>query len=1675
MADLNNKEKAQRLQDMYEYYTTIEDKLSFLVENANHYTAVEGLGDKVSQEEADAHEKNLEKFIRDYVVEGNEETRIQVYESLGKLITKNNREMYQESQRLLKDIPETVQNREKAAYWLARNASQSGARLSVLNDLSQKISSDFLDVPSLGKKLAEELGLDENTTMEEYASLIGYTEPEQIKGYLEDYEAEPGTKALAHLQMQGKELTEIQGNLIKGQTLRWMRQGEAEYLRGDISPEELQGIREVNRRNGEELSVRGIREWIRSEGEGLVQKKQEALFKEMLSTYEKNYTKPYERMLIRKDAERFRMRTMDQEKSAFTSAQTASMENMDRKLLEAAGIKDSRPHSNDCIFDLFVMAKHGVAFKDIPKFERGKLEGHDKAAYLKEFEQFVKDHPISKKENGKITYLPENATAWGELYRDADKVISQYRMPDVDLGNPENWEGIKDEMVLLTKIGTDFVQVIQGQMEKFRKPELNEGYLKGFGSEEAQQHFWANVVTLQNCKGYLEEMGTTKDERYVYSGGVMAAELRWYASKNQDAYRGKTLLEFDQRLPEFAAVNALLASPFGAKGLGGLAPGDRQAVEAFLEKGTPLPERIEQQMQADFDFLKNSYYPDMISGEVKGELDVNLSQKALEEIKQRFRTEKGGSLLLAEMTPEQRKAAELTFHQIFTPGYSLYAVTVNMTHAGKNIYDMIKVNGKALAEHCEERYNEDPIFGEEREFAELSDEEKHSYMRMEAARALASDTEQVTCHTIVRNDKGELVVDGEGAAIGSFDPKARELPEPADLTDEQLKASYFNPLANIHSIITSLPTDEAVQKELNSPTYKELNIFEEDTAASKLYVPEDKTEPSILTVVFQNYGIDRKIYQVANPKYLERFRDALRQNADRCDQINEDRLNSNEEMRLYANDLMRRIDLVAESLNRTKAEKEYYEKDEGEAVRQEQVRTAEALVAAEKKRNELADRTQKLEEEIKKLPDGETPLVFNPFSAGGNKRQKEMELSSAREALEKAEKELADARENVQRAEERKRNYEQHLGKLEYKLNCFQERHKKIEQDASPEDYEQIREKTRKALKAMGPNRLRRAAEGFSTDYVSMKTPFGYGGQAFGPVMDLGYEKSITAKVAECSGNDFPVYDAIIAEDAVEEALTDYWKEKEKTPMDPHREELYRRRLYDQVSQLDSYLQTMYDTLEDPEKNQQLWNMQITDKLNEPFHLHQENVRGTIIVKASAEAYKAGLEQGWHIDDLGTLASFNLLRKGAHSEAEHPTVLHLKEYQELKEPVYRGVAHKRWLEQMDSLWEKLQTTPVRSAQQRKELLDEIQEQVRQGYTKGYLNKKNTEGFQMTYRDCRKRDRLIEQGLEPAYVETKGLTISDKGKERLQEIREFKEQELDSNNAPGLEEEPDPLTREELNTGFMGVKTKNTAPEPDWEYERAAEKFNSERSSVFMGRESELHERLRTAAERMQEIRSRIGYPMDSKLLPKYLNALDEVAYTSRQYQERRADAKTGAGKERLEGAGEFEKMAKEELLRVKKAMNKELKTDQSLNRLRTKVAEAEASAAEQKLGRLMDQGRPLTDKEKEKVSGYAATIMMSAIATSSVEIRRNGFQNMGANIVKQSITTSKEFKNVMQEYFKKPKLTAKELVGELKNGGAIKKMTGLRKNLEVDEKSVQQLADKVKNGPKKDTLVIGGM
>ena len=144
---------------------------------------------------------------------------------------------------------------------------------------------------------------------------------------------------------------------------------------------------------------------------------------------------------------------------------------------------------------------------------------------------------------------------------------------------------------------------------------------------------------------------------------------------------------------------------------------------------------------------------------------------------------------------------------------------------------------------------------------------------------------------------------------------------------------------------------------------------------------------------------------------MGQYRDILRQNGERCDQIIEERLNSKEEQLLYGNDLMRQIDEEEKLLNAAKRDKKDYLDYLKESIRAENFRTAEELEKAQKKHDELSERVTRLEEEVKNLPDAEAPDVFNPFSMGGNKRQKEQELVHAKEELEETRKEIEILRE----------------------------------------------------------------------------------------------------------------------------------------------------------------------------------------------------------------------------------------------------------------------------------------------------------------------------------------------------------------------------------------------------------------------------------------------------------------------------------------------------------------------------------------------------------------------------------------------------------------------------------------------------------------------------------------
>ena len=57
----------------------------------------------------------------------------------------------------------------------------------------------------------------------------------------------------------------------------------------------------------------------------------------------------------------------------------AELEQISEKDRLNVNMHDPRANSNNCLFDLFVMANHDIAFKDIRAFQKNELLGHDKA------------------------------------------------------------------------------------------------------------------------------------------------------------------------------------------------------------------------------------------------------------------------------------------------------------------------------------------------------------------------------------------------------------------------------------------------------------------------------------------------------------------------------------------------------------------------------------------------------------------------------------------------------------------------------------------------------------------------------------------------------------------------------------------------------------------------------------------------------------------------------------------------------------------------------------------------------------------------------------------------------------------------------------------------------------------------------------------------------------------------------------------------------------------------------------------------------------------------------------------------------------------------------------------------------------------------------------------------
>ena len=566
---------------------------------------------------------------------------------------------------------------------------------------------------------------------------------------------------------------------------------------------------------------------------------------------------------------------------------------------------------------------------------------------------------------------------------------------------------------------------------------------------------------------------------------------------------------------------------------------------------------------------------------------------------------------------------------------------------------------------------------------------------------------------------------------------------------------------------------------------------------------------------------------------------------------------------------------------------------------------------------------------------------------------------------------------------------------------------------------------TAEFLKANVTKQLRRAIKGYTPGYLASKSPlYTTAGSLAAACLEMNLF-TVEDKIRE-HNKDFPVYDMSIESDKQMDTLVEYMEEKEKGKLTPEKTEAYRKEMYTQTLQVLNYINTIDNKVNNPADNARYKEAGITSS-NQPFHMSTYANRGLGKAKYTQEAYKAGLENGWDLDDIGVLATFNMLVNETHNAYKHNSTDKMEKFQKYDPPRYKSPEQKAYLDKMSALFEEIKTTPLQSAKDRDKYLTIMNSMVKTAVKKEYIAQDETllSYFDDVLASSRRRDAQIKKGNEKAFH-------TPQIKEKLTTAQHIDNMMID---------------------------------------------FNSKRTDFYFGGESDRHARVRVAVDELKGMLPNKPNPKVDKgnyirYMDEYINKLDEVRHYSRRYQLKRSNADTEAGKDRLRGASKLEGFAKDELNKAIEEIRKipGYEDSKNMDDFRLRSGHQKALDASDQLVKLSS--LPKDKETKAAMTDLIADIVVFKLASSENEANRRLYNDMGFNEYKKRVTGSSEFKNYIKNIYKQD-MSPKDIVTDLTTEKVVSMMTNTEKVFEHKNKKLQEVANK-KNQEKQARRAVPG-
>ena len=512
-------------------------------------------------------------------------------------------------------------------------------------------------------------------------------------------------------------------------------------------------------------------------------------------------------------------------------------------------------------------------------------------------------------------------------------------------------------------------------------------------------------------------------------------------------------------------------------------------------------------------------------------------------------------------------------------------------------------------------------------------------------------------------------------------------------------------------------------------------------------------------------------------------------------------------------------------------------------------------------------------------------------------------------------------------------------------------------------------------------------------------------------------------------GEKFPIYDYSKKTSEISDTFVDYWEAKKKVggALSPKKEQENRIKLYDQVVSAAIDFDKMMYAVEDPETAEQIRQDDLYG--NDPFHIHPLANRGCKSAAASLDAYKRGLEQGWAIDDLAMVSAFKLVADHIEDLAVGNGAMSTVNYKIYNPPKWASEETKNFIQKMNNLYEKMVTTPLTSAEQRKAYMDRM-------------------------------DAMISEGIE------KDLFNIVKEKNGVDEIEKLNKTDYVINYY-------DQISKQRAVRDVLIEKGKEMAFHPTIDKHRHIEvieaRLNTRRTDIKFWSENQEHKDLRIAfAELKDYIKNNPKKERNPEEMKKYarmmLNRLDTVERLASIYSKSHRNASSSGGKERLAGSIECGKFAKDQKHKLLSEMKKAgfINKDADVNEMRTYLALDKMIQCQNEL-EAMDK-LPRDEKGANKVYNLAANIVVGRIASGSGMKGKKMLEEYGIWGLKEKVADNKEFRNFITDCVRHKNLSGKEMFELISGDGIIKKIQGVKDKIETDNAELEATKGPVKRG-----------